>query len=340
MAYNEGVKRFWSSFSKEERSQIMKDRMAHLKGKKRDSTIGVKVSKSKTGKPLTKAQKEGAERAGEKLRGRKRLEEIKSKISSSMIQKWEQGILKLSKRKGIGEYYDSLLQGKIWLRSSSEVRFASFLDLLSMGGNYFIWLYEAKRYTIRDDKGVVTCTYCPDFWVIPLSTKDIKRQFGTVSLNEKQVEELLEVSKTKYIVDVKGWFNKSHRTYEKIQKFKQQYPNEIFDIVLDRRKELIEDKYVNEILKQSLERIGVSSKKYGDSYILADMPKEIQEEIYDVFGWFLMSTSRLLRAFKDKVISIDNIFWEQFLNYQSSKHLTFLKDRVEEELKKRASTDL
>lgn len=56
-------------------------------------------------------------------------------------------------RIGKGCYYDSLLQGKIWLRSSYELAFAKYLDL-----NNEKWLYESKRFDLGDT------TYCPDFY--------------------------------------------------------------------------------------------------------------------------------------------------------------------------------
>jgi len=315
------------------------------KGHKHSDEVKEKIKRTLTGR---KSSEETKKKISESNKGKHRMSEAakkklredvvrKRKISASLLKLWEEERIEIkSKNHYKSCYYDSMVQGKVFLRSSSELKFATFLDLMSGFGSYFVWLYEVERFPIRDDKGKTKNVYCPDFWILPeFSLKKVEELFGTTTLNKVQVKKLLSLCKVKHIIDIKGWYNKKHPSYEKIKEFKLQYPNEIFDIVVDKQKSLREDSYVNEILIQSLERIGISNKKYGDSYILADMPKEIQEEIYDVFGWFLMSTSRLLRSFKDKIISIDNIFWDQFLNYQSEKHLKFLMKKTEEELLKR-----
>ncbi len=55
---------------------------------------------------------------------------------------------------GKGCYYNSLLQGKIWLRSSYELKFAQYLDK-----NNISWLYEIQTFDLGET------TYTPDFFL-------------------------------------------------------------------------------------------------------------------------------------------------------------------------------
>jgi hypothetical protein len=56
--------------------------------------------------------------------------------------------------RGKGCYYDSPLQGKIYLKSSYEIAYAKWLDL-----NNILWLYEMERF------GLGETTYTPDFFL-------------------------------------------------------------------------------------------------------------------------------------------------------------------------------
>jgi len=56
---------------------------------------------------------------------------------------------------GKGCYYDSPLQGKIWLRSSYELAYAKYLDI-----NRISWLYESKTFDLGNT------TYTPDFFLL------------------------------------------------------------------------------------------------------------------------------------------------------------------------------
>jgi len=77
-------------------------------------------------------------------------EEHRKKISESNIGKPP------SERIGYGKgsYYDSSLQGKIWLRSSYELKFAEWLDR-----NNILWLYEIQTFDLGNT------TYTPDFYL-------------------------------------------------------------------------------------------------------------------------------------------------------------------------------
>jgi len=64
---------------------------------------------------------------------------------------------------GKGSYYESLLQGKIWLRSSYELKFAEYLDK-----NNIPWLYEIQTFDLENT------TYTPDFY---LPTSKLFKEF-------------------------------------------------------------------------------------------------------------------------------------------------------------------
>jgi len=55
---------------------------------------------------------------------------------------------------GKGSYYDSCLQGKIWLRSTYELAYAKYLD-----EHKILWMYEMETFDLGDT------TYTPDFFL-------------------------------------------------------------------------------------------------------------------------------------------------------------------------------
>lgn len=85
---------------------------------------------------------------------------------------------------GRGCYYDSPLQGRIWLRSSYELFYARYLDSI-----HELWIYEMETFELQDEM-----TYTPDFFLPRL---------------EKFIE-------------VKGWMRPIYK--DKIDKFKEEYP--------------------------------------------------------------------------------------------------------------------
>lgn len=55
---------------------------------------------------------------------------------------------------GKGDYYESPLQGKIWLRSTYELAYAKYLD-----SQKILWYYEIETFDLEND------TYTPDFFL-------------------------------------------------------------------------------------------------------------------------------------------------------------------------------
>jgi len=85
---------------------------------------------------------------------------------------------------GKGSYYDSPLQGTIWLRSSYEIAYAKYLD-----EHKILWMYEMETFELSNEM-----TYTPDFFL----------------------------PKFKKFIDTKGYMKKEAQ--EKINKFKEEYP--------------------------------------------------------------------------------------------------------------------
>jgi hypothetical protein len=55
---------------------------------------------------------------------------------------------------GKGSYYNSLLQGKVWLRSKYEIAYAKYLDSQNI-----LWMYEEFTFDLGNT------TYTPDFYL-------------------------------------------------------------------------------------------------------------------------------------------------------------------------------
>jgi predicted DNA-binding protein YlxM (UPF0122 family)/transposase-like protein len=89
-----------------------------------------------------------------------------------------------------------------WMRSSWEVKFAKYLDILGVK-----WDYEVTKFELP-----YNMTYLPDFWIYNKETSDII-----------------------CIVDIKGWFRPKSR--KRVSLFKQHYSN--FQFLLLEETELI-----------------------------------------------------------------------------------------------------
>ena len=95
---------------------------------------------------------------------------------------------------GKGGWYNSILQGNIWLRSQGEIKYAEFLD-----NHNISWVYENEffRMTHNSKKTI----YRPDFYLIDY---DI-------------------------YIDIKGYFTPEKAS--KIHSFREQYPNIHLDLL-------------------------------------------------------------------------------------------------------------
>jgi len=96
-----------------------------------------------------------------------------SKSHKGKIPSWKSGY-------GKGCYYDSPLQGKIWLRSSWEVKFAEYLDK-----NEILWLYEIQTF----DLGYIT--YTPDFY-LPTSNMFVEVKGYMTNIAQEKINKFLD----------------------------------------------------------------------------------------------------------------------------------------------------
>jgi len=81
---------------------------------------------------------------------------------------------------GKGCYYDSPLQGKIWLRSSYELKFAEWLDK-----NNIDWLYEIQTFNLGNT------TYTPDFY-LPTCNMFIEIKGHMLEKAEEKINKFLD----------------------------------------------------------------------------------------------------------------------------------------------------
>lgn len=179
-----------------------------------------KRAASQRGRPhaITQAVLAGRVRAIEKKRGRKATEETRRKQSESQRKTYQQGrIVPFSSGYGKGAYYASPYQGQIWLRSSSEIQRAQELDAAKE-----VWFYEVEAFPVV--MAGKRTTYRPDFWILPRVARGVDQDPMTLLHSLPKTEIALE--------DVKGWWEPSHKTYQKIVAFQAQYPELNFQIVV------------------------------------------------------------------------------------------------------------
>lgn len=96
---------------------------------------------------------------------------------------------------GKGSWYIRKDSSKVWMRSSWEIKFASYLDK-----NCIEWVYEKESYPIQCSNK--NCTYTPDFYLV----------------------------KDKKYIEIKGWWREDAQV--KFNSFVVQYPHiniEIYD---------------------------------------------------------------------------------------------------------------
>jgi hypothetical protein len=206
-------------------SEALQGREAWNKGLKtgpRPPEVRQKISEAQTGAPFrVPSERYDAWRAAisETKQGSKASEETRRKMSEAQKRSWASGEREVPSRSGygIGSYYDTPLQGRCWLRSTSEVQRAQELDEAGVP-----YLYEAKRYQVQLGDGTPS-TYRPDFWLLP------DYEGGPI---EDPVAFLESYSGRVVIEDVKGWWGPRHKTYRKIEAFQEQRPDLDFRIVV------------------------------------------------------------------------------------------------------------
>jgi len=89
-------------------------------------------------------------------------------------------------------------------------------------------------------------------------------------------------------------------------------------------------------LKKVSDKIEASAKKYNDNaYMLADIPKEIEEELIDIVGWPLLEVLRIKEIMAGKIANLEDIYWQTFLPRQSKEFLCGLMNKCADELANR-----
>jgi len=193
-----------------------------LKTGPRPPEVRRKISEAMTGAPFrVPSEKYDAWRAAisETKQGSKASKDTRRKMSEAQKMSWASGEREVPAKSGygIGSFYLTPLQGRRWLRSTSEVQRARELD--EAGTPY---LYEATRYPVQVGDGIPS-TYRPDFWLLP------DYEGGPI---EDPVAFLECYSGRVVLEDVKGWWGPRHKTYRKIKTFQEQRPDLDFRIVV------------------------------------------------------------------------------------------------------------
>lgn len=186
--------------------------------------VGVRQKISDTAKGqahLVSPEKQDAWRQAisESKKGQVQSDETRQRRSASMRRAYAEGrkTVKPSSGYGKGAYYDSPFQGRIWLRSGAEIQRARELDAEGS-----VWFYEVQRYNVLMDR---VTSYTPDFWIVPGVSRDSVLGEAKVFLQSLSPSVV-------WVEDVKGWWKPTHKTFPKIQAFREQYPEIQFDIVI------------------------------------------------------------------------------------------------------------
>ena len=156
----------------------------------------------------------------------------KNKIRQTLVKKYANGEIPIttSYKWSHKEYCDSLLQGKIFLKSSTEKSYVNQINKQSDFGKSFIWLYEAVHFLLQDKNKQRTLT--PDFLLLfDWNIDRILKEFGTLDLSKDQIQDMISRSGDRRIEEVKGYWNEKHIGYPKWTLFRNQYPEENAEIV-------------------------------------------------------------------------------------------------------------
>jgi len=90
------------------------------------------------------------------------------------------------------------------------------------------------------------------------------------------------------------------------------------------------------ITEDILKRVEASAKKYGAAYILADVQKELDQEVLDIVGWTLLEAIRIRLILSNRLAQLDKEYLKKFLKYHNTEYLEMLKNKIDKELVNRA----
>lgn len=190
-----------------------------LKTGPQDKQVVLRRSASQRGKTprVTEAVIAGRVRQSATKKGRKQSPELIEKRTAGLRLAYLTGRREVSPKSGYGRrfFYNSPYQGRICLRSSSELQRAQELD-----SEQAVWFYEVRRFSVV--LGGKLTTYTPDFFIVR----------GVPRVDVVGDPTLLLESHPLQVEDVKGWWGPKHKTYQKIQAFMSQYPQVDFKIAI------------------------------------------------------------------------------------------------------------
>lgn len=151
---------------------------------------------------------------------------FRKKLSERIRQDYKVGRRKVSAKagRGIHSYYDTPFQGRVLMRSSDEVRYAKMLDQQGK-----TWFYEVRNYLLSSGR-----SYTPDFWVSPIPKTTVQAILGG-TLNKRTILAFLD-SIRHDIIDVKGWWNSKHLSWEKINLFRKDFSALVFRLAVNDKK--------------------------------------------------------------------------------------------------------
>jgi hypothetical protein len=93
-------------------------------------------------------------------------------------------------------------------------------------------------------------------------------------------------------------------------------------------------------LEDVIKKLKASAKKYDDNaYQVADIPKEVNEELVDIVGWPLLEVLRIQEIMEGKLATLESIYWDNFMKRQTDEFLHGLHQKILEELKKRGQAE-
>lgn len=92
---------------------------------------------------------------------------------------------------------------------------------------------------------------------------------------------------------------------------------------------------MREVMEDIFARVAKSTKQYGMSYLLANTPGEIEEELLDMPGWMMMEAVRIRQVLRNRLPELRDQYLEKFLKNQKIEYLQYLQGQIDAELKKR-----
>lgn len=88
-----------------------------------------------------------------------------------------------------------------------------------------------------------------------------------------------------------------------------------------------------EFLDDVIKKLQTSAKKYNDNaYQVADIPKEVNEELIDIVGWPLLEVLRIKEIMSGKLATLESIYWDNFLKRQTDEFLSGMVGKLGHEI--------